>query len=174
MCEQDQIEYECNLADTRSTDAPFKFYRSFRKPKTPTSMFLKDEYAKDPLTQSELFSEYCASIFITSRTRTNLPRTALVDPIDDFDVSETTISKTCQSLDIKKANGLDGILSIFKKNSATKLCKSLSQVIYKIKETAPFPEIWKQSHVTPVYKTGKKSNVENYRPVSILISFKNT
>ena len=57
MCEQDQIKYECNIADTRSTDALFKFYRSFKKSKT-SSMFLKDEYANDPLTQSELFSEY--------------------------------------------------------------------------------------------------------------------
>ena len=50
-------------------------------------MFFKDEYANDPATQSELFSQDFASIFTTSRVRTILPRTALVDTTDDFDLS---------------------------------------------------------------------------------------
>ena len=168
MCEQDQIEYESNLADTRSTDALFRFYRSLKKSKIPSSVHLKNEYANDPTTQAELFSRYFASIFITSRCRTILPRTALVDMIDDFDISESTIVEICQKLVIKKATGPDGIPSIFYKKSASTIAKSLSQLFYKIKQTSTFPETWKQSHVTPVYKKGSRSDIENYRPVSIL------
>ena len=109
----------------------------------------------DPATQSELFSEYFASIFIKSRTRT-----ALVDTIDDFDVSDTTIIGICQKLDIKKDTDPDGI----------PIAESLSQFFYKVKQTRTSSKIWKQSRVSPVYKNGNKVDFENFRPVSILKS----
>ena len=31
-----------------------------------------------------------------------------------------------------------------------------------------FPQSWKSSHVIPVFKSGDRSNIENYRPISIL------
>ena len=46
-------------------------------------------------------------------------------------------------------------------------------MFYKIKQTATYTAFWKQSHVSPVYKKGNKSNIENYRPVSILIIVSN-
>ena len=104
-------------------------------------MFLNDNYANDHATQSELFSEHFVAILIKSRARTILPRTALVDTIDDFDVSERTIIRICQNLDIKKASGPDGIPSIFYKSCATTIAKSLSQGFYKIKQMATFPAV---------------------------------
>ena len=44
---------------------------------------------------------------------------------------------------------------------------SLTKLIHLIQQTSTFPEIWKQSHVT--HKNGSRSDIENYRPVSILI-----
>jgi hypothetical protein len=31
-----------------------------------------------------------------------------------------------------------------------------------------FPTLWKTARLVPVYKSGNRSNVENYRPISIL------
>lgn len=31
-----------------------------------------------------------------------------------------------------------------------------------------FPVMWKQSYISPIYKSGRKSDVTNYRPVSII------
>lgn len=31
-----------------------------------------------------------------------------------------------------------------------------------------FPDIWKKSFITTIYKSGDKSNVRNYRPISKL------
>ncbi|KAF0772086.1 Endo/exonuclease/phosphatase domain-containing protein [Aphis craccivora] len=39
---------------------------------------------------------------------------------------------------------------------------------YTTKFTGVFPDIWKQSFVTPIYKSGDKSNVRNYRPITKL------
>ena len=79
MCQNDRIEYESKLADARSTDSLFKFYRSFKTSKTPTSMFYLNEHANDPGAQAELFSKYYASKFIKSRMRSILRRPANVD-----------------------------------------------------------------------------------------------
>ena len=162
MCEPDQNEYENNIADTSTTDALIKFCRWFIRSKTQKSMFFNDEYATSPETQTELFPEYFASIFISSRTMTILPWTALVDTIDDFDVSETTNSEICESSDIKEAKGPDGIPSIFYKNCAMTIAESLSQVFNRIKQTATFPNFGKQSQVSqnPVVQKRNKSDIE--------------
>ena len=34
-----------------------------------------------------------------------------------------------------------------------------------------FPSPWKQSFISPVYKSGDKNNVENYRPIAIINGF---
>ena len=38
-------------------------------------------------------------------------------------------------------------------------------------ETGVFPDIWKIAKVIPVFKKGDRSNVDNYRPISLLSCF---
>ena len=59
---------------------------------------------------------------------------------------------------------------------ALKLCPHvlatpLSFIINKAIDEGTFPNPWKSARVIPTHKHGKKSSVENYRPVSILPSF---
>ena len=74
------------------------------------------------------------------------------------------------SIDVvsEKANGQDGVPSIFYKMCAKTISKSVRQIFEKIKQTATYHQVWKQSQVSPVYKKGNKSNVKNCRPVSLL------
>ena len=44
----------------------------------------------------------------------------------------------------------------------------LSHIINKSIEKSQFPDILKNARVTPIYKAGEKSNISNYRPISVL------
>ena len=48
------------------------------------------------------------------------------------------------------------------------LAKPLTTLFNKLLENGNFPEEWKTASVCPVYKKGNKSEVGNYRPISLL------
>ena len=50
--------------------------------------------------------------------------------------------------------------------TAQELCLPLSIMFKKSLQTS-VPDIWKQALVTPIYKKGNRSKVENYHPISL-------
>ena len=72
------------------------------------------------------------------------------------------------TLDISKSTGLDGIGPRLLKLSSGVITKSITLIVRKCIETGIFPLIWKQAKVTPLYKSGSKDEINNYRPISIL------
>ena len=46
--------------------------------------------------------------------------------------------------------------------------KSLAKIFNASLETGTFPEVWKLARVAPIFKTGVKSDMSNYRPISVL------
>lgn len=42
-------------------------------------------------------------------------------------------------------------------------------ILFKLSlSSSSFPTLWKTSYIQPIFKSGDRSNVENYRPISIL------
>ena len=48
------------------------------------------------------------------------------------------------------------------------LCKPLTIIINQIIETGVYPEKFKISKITPIYKKNERTNIANYRPISLL------
>ena len=67
-----------------------------------------------------------------------------------------------------KSPGLDDIDVKLFKTAAPIVCKSLAYICNLSLATGVFPSDWKNAKVVPVFKAGCKSNVENYRPISVL------
>ena len=67
-----------------------------------------------------------------------------------------------------KSPGLDDIDVELLKTAAPVICNSLAFICNLSLATSVFPSDWKNAKVVPIFKSGCKSNVENYRPISVL------
>ncbi|MEW8547445.1 MAG: reverse transcriptase family protein [Candidatus Thiodiazotropha sp.] len=88
-----------------------------------------------------------------------------------FDIPEINTSfvrKFLTTLDCTKATGLDDIGPRLLKIAPDILSGSIAFIVNKSLISGIFPDIWKEAKVNPVFKSGSKDDVNNYRPISIL------
>jgi hypothetical protein len=71
-----------------------------------------------------------------------------------------------QDLDVNKGSGSDGIPSIIL-NRSSAFAKPLSLLFNMSMATSVFPDRWKVSHITPIFKKGRRNNAEDYRGEAI-------
>ena len=63
--------------------------------------------------------------------------------------------------------GPDKIPTKLVRDAIETICEPLVIVFNASLEKGTVPDIWKVAHVTPVFKSGQKSNLPNYRPISV-------
>lgn len=78
------------------------------------------------------------------------------------------VAKLLRDIDSSKAMGIDGIPGIVLKNCAKELCWPLARLFQKSFDTATVPAEWKCSKIIPIHKKKSRSDVSNYRPISLL------
>jgi hypothetical protein len=83
-------------------------------------------------------------------------------------ISESKVLKYINSLSPNKATGLDGIPSRFVRDSAPMISEPLSHIINLSIIQGSVPDDLKSARVVPLFKKNDKTEVGNYRPVSIL------
>ena len=84
------------------------------------------------------------------------------------EISEEITAKILSKSSIKKAVGCDGIsMKLLKDNSST-FAPILTHKISLIVKHSVFPDSQKIARVRPLHKKGDKSELNNYRPISIL------
>jgi hypothetical protein len=72
------------------------------------------------------------------------------------------------NLDPNKGAGPDGIPPLILKNCATAFALPLCLIFNTSMSTCVFPDRWKISHVTPIFKAGSRNDDTNYRGIAIL------
>ena len=73
-----------------------------------------------------------------------------------------------KTIDEKKSSGLDKIPNKLLKIAADVIAPSLTEIYAKSIYTGIFPNEWKETRVSPVYKNGTKHEPSNYRPISVI------
>ena len=84
-------------------------------------------------------------------------------------VTEAVIQKTLETMNDKRAVGLDGIPTKFLK-ICLHLIPILCFIINKSFLTSIVPQMWKNARISPLFKGGSKLVLTNRRPISILSS----
>lgn len=92
-----------------------------------------------------------------------LPASELCLPL----ISYSDIFDTILSLRSDCSGGPDGIPSCFIKNCVANLLQPLHTIFNRCIKSGRFPMQWKHSNVIPIFKSGSRSDISNYRPISI-------
>ncbi|XP_057299216.1 uncharacterized protein LOC130629859 [Hydractinia symbiolongicarpus] len=88
-----------------------------------------------------------------------------------FRLKPITVNETMkhlQSLNRKKSVGLDDLPSWLLKDCMEVIASPLTYIINMSFETSTFPSDWKRTKVLPLFKSGARSSVNNYRPISVI------
>jgi hypothetical protein len=67
--------------------------------------------------------------------------------------------------------GLDGIPSFLLRDCAQIFVTPLFSIFNLIIKSSTFPTVWKQARVSPIFKKGDLSNIEHFRPISVICNF---
>lgn len=119
---------------------------------------------------AQLFNEFFSTVFVHDDPNFNIDSflnecSTNDDPIEPITVEETL--KELQSIDITKGVGLDGLHPILLKNCAHSLAPIICTLFNKSIETGCVPKVWKQMKIIPIHKSGKRTTIEQYRPIAI-------
>lgn len=113
-----------------------------------------------------LFAEFFKEVYEPNHSNTQTLTTENNFSLIQFNCD--MVEKYMMNLDENKTAGPDGIPPILLKRCASALAPTLTNIFNTSLRTSQFPDEWKISHICPIFKSGSRLNIENYRGISIL------
>ena len=145
----------------------------------PLALKVNDHIVDDPNTIANQFNNYFCTIGSnladtinseTTKKPTDFLKKKILDSIflDPLSTNETLN----QIISLKnKAVGHDNIQPFFIKAARHVIAPYLSRLLNFVFTEGIFPRNCKTARITPIYKSGAKEEMNNYRPISILTCF---
>nr|AAZ15238.1 reverse transcriptase [Caenorhabditis briggsae] len=158
---------ELSIINNKNPKELFHFVKSrLRPPHCPISLLVNGTLSSDA---SELANEF-SSVFQEAFSPPRPPFSAL-PAIAPFavcpDFSPINIAKHIGSLPSKVGFSPDFINFLVIKKCSDAITIPLSLIFQESFSSAKFPEIWKHSVVSPIFKKGSKYDANNYRPITL-------
>ena len=90
------------------------------------------------------------------------------DVLNNIELSPAVVMELLDQLNICKSCGPDNVTSRLLKECANSISSPLCTLFNKQLGSGCFPKMWKVANLVPVFKSGDKEMVENYRGISLL------
>ncbi len=125
----------------------------------------------DPQIMSEALNEQYVSTFSgatgepVNQWSTTTPPTHT--QTNDVNFERTDIEEAIKEINMYAAAGPDGVPPVLLKQSASTLSIPLHMIWRKSLDTGEIPKLLKHGLITPIYKSGPKTEPKNYRPVAL-------
>ena len=133
----------------------------------PTQVHKKEVYSNEAKKQADLFNEYFYNQFSAPSAYNTEVDFANDNNFIDFHFDPDQISNILKDIDTNKSPGPDGITGTVLKKCSSSLSYPLS-ILFNISfASGQLPQDWKVANVVPVHKKGDKTDIENYRPISL-------
>ena len=88
--------------------------------------------------------------------------------MDSFMTNICEVKELCIDINIDKASAVEGLTSRVLKHAFLALTDKLTFCFNLSLNQGIFPDTWKGALIVPLFKGGDRTNVSNYRPVSLL------
>lgn len=117
----------------------------------------------------EFFSSQTANIIHQCDLKTSIHTNIHTEnTIFTYTTNDSEVNTIINALGVHKSPGIDGIRSVDIKNNADLFAPILCKIINLSLTDAKIPKHLKTAVVRPIYKSGLKNQLTNYRPISIL------
>jgi Reverse transcriptase (RNA-dependent DNA polymerase) len=117
---------------------------------------------------AEALNKFFASVFTKEdRTRmpTKIPETD--NMLNTVEITEEKVKKKIKNLRADSAAGPDGLHPKLLKETCNEIAYPLCIIFRRSLNENEIPTDWKRATVTPIYKSGTRTDPGNYRPVSL-------
>lgn len=163
---------EANLK--RNSKCFWKFINSKRKSNgLPKCMKYSGKTSDNLKDICNLFAEYFKSVYCSENIynfNTNHTNSSSVLDIGHLVVTEDEVENSLKALVSNRNPGPDGFPAIVLKFCARSLAKPLTMLFNMSLSCGVFLNDWKISFVSPIFKSGSKHEITNYRPICKMAS----
>ena len=108
------------------------------------------------------------SNIMTNATLDDFPYPHQPPTFEFKEIADEDIANAINLLSSSPSSSIDDITALMIKSAKTELIKILKFLFNLSINKRKFPACWKVSKVTPLFKAGNASDVNNYRPISII------
>lgn len=124
---------------------------------------------------ASLLNDYFISVF---NKKDNIETTEAKEDIssqtkglEKIDITQGDVSRAIGEFKVNKSPGVDKISSTYALKIKDIVSEPLALLFNKSLMNKEIPMDWKKANITPIFKKGDRSNMENYRPVSLTVLF---
>jgi len=148
----------------------WKYVRAKRQDKSDIpALFVDNQPIHSAKGKANALNKHFKSVF----TEENLSTIPFMDDhtdipkMPDISISAAGIHQLLTTLDEHKASGPDRISPYILKHCADEITPILHVIFTQSLSTSLLPNDWLKANICPIHKKGSRSNVANYRPISL-------
>ena len=132
----------------------------------PTHIYHNNSVIDDDSMIANCFANFFESVYVSNvETDFAVDCESVID-ISNIDISISEVFECITKLQLNSLAGTDNIPPLFFVSCKFIMSRVLWIIFNKSLSCGVFPETWKRSIVTPIFKSGDKTLVSNYRPIS--------
>ena len=138
----------------------------------PNSFTHNDNILDNPEDIANSFANFFRSAYIPSSRNINFS----ADTTDNIniatpEITEKDVVNAFKKIKPKFTAGPDGLPAFFLKDCSSILAAPLAHIFNLSLQTCAYPDKWKSSKICPIHKKDSKSDIQNYRPITIINNF---